>query len=168
MEPPVQPTDIDLLQGMPVFGGLSEDTLRLMLEGAREVAVRRGAPFFHEGDTASSMFVLQSGSVAVLKHWRGQDWRLHKLGAGDCFGEMALMDLRPRSASVRAEVDCRAIELSSSDLLRLFESDVEQFAVIQMNLGREVCRRLRASDELLFRWRVGETPAEAAPLFPAA
>jgi CRP-like cAMP-binding protein len=114
------------------------------------------------------MFVLQSGHVAVVKQWHGQSLRLHELDAGDCFGEMALMDLLPRSASVRAETDCQAIELSLVDLLRLYEHDVEQFALIQMNLGREVCRRLRATDELLFRWGMGEAPVVMPPLFRTA
>jgi CRP-like cAMP-binding protein len=114
------------------------------------------------------MFVLQSGKVAVHKHWQGQELRLHELAAGDCFGEMALMDLLPRSASVRAEADCQAIEFSSVDLMLLYEHDIEQFALIQMNLGREVCRRLRATDELLFRWRMGEAPVVMPSLFRAA
>jgi CRP-like cAMP-binding protein len=69
---------------------------------------------------------------------------------------MALLDLCPRSASVRAVEDCSAIELSSANLYRLFERDVEQFALIQMNIGREMSRRLRITDDLLFRASMGE------------
>jgi CRP-like cAMP-binding protein len=164
----LQATHIELLQGMPVFGALREDSLRLLLHGAREIVVQAGAHFFHEGDAANSMFVLQSGRVAVHKQWRGQELRLNEMVAGDCFGEMALMDLLPRSASVRAETYCQAIEFSLHDLMRLYEHDVEQFALIQMNLGREVCRRLRATDELLFRWGMGEAPVVMPPLFRTA
>ena len=163
----MQPTHIELLQGMPVFGALREDMLRLLLEQAREVRVAAGACFFRENEDAQSMFVLQSGRVGVLKQWQGQSYRLHELGAGDCFGEMALMDLLPRSATVRADIDCQAIELSASDLMRLYEHDVEQFALLQMNLGREVCRRLRATDELLFRFSMGERPALPPEVFHA-
>ena len=163
----MQPAHIELLQGMPIFGALREDMLRLLLEQAREVRVAAGACFFRENDPANSMFVLESGHVGVLKQWQGQDWRLHDLEAGDCFGEMALMDLLPRSATVLADVDCLAIELSSADQMRLYERDVEQFALLQMNLGREVCRRLRDTDELLFRFRMGEHPASAPNVFRA-
>jgi CRP-like cAMP-binding protein len=85
---------------------------------------------------------------------------VRELGPGDCFGEMALMDLFPRSASVIARDDCRALEIAAGDLLDLYEHDVEQFALVQMNMGREVCRRLRATDELLFRAMMGDPPAE--------
>ncbi|MEP7300839.1 MAG: cyclic nucleotide-binding domain-containing protein [Caldimonas sp.] len=162
------PSRIELLQGMPVFGAIREDALRFLLEQARAVAVAAGGFFFRENDPAGSMFVLEAGRAAVVKHWQGREIVVHRLGAGDCFGEMAIMDLFPRSASVRADEDCRAIELDAADLLRLFERDTEQFALIQMNIGREVCRRLRATDEWLFRSRMGEAPPGLASLFQAA
>ena len=164
----MQSTQTELLQRMPVFGAIREDALHLLLEQAQEVRVAAGGYFFRENDPANSMFVLEDGRVAVIKNWQGRDFVLHNLDAGDCFGEMALMDLQPRSASVRAEDDCRAIEFTASDLLMLFEHDIEQFALIQMNIGREVCRRLRATDELLFRARMGETLSVPEALFRAA
>jgi CRP-like cAMP-binding protein len=108
------------------------------------------------------MYVIEAGSVEVLKRWDGHDQPLHRLHAGDCFGEMALMDFFPRSASVRALEPTRAIEIAPAALQRLAERDLEQFALLQMNMGREVCRRLRATDELLFRWqrRSGSAPRE--------
>jgi CRP-like cAMP-binding protein len=153
---------------MPVFGALREDSLLLLLEHARTVEVKAGDYYFRENDQANSMFVLEAGRVAVIKSWRGQDFVLHELVAGDCFGEMALMDMFPRSASVRADEDCGAIEIGGDGLLHLFERDVEQFALIQMNIGREVCRRLRATDELLFRARMGQRSAGPMTMFRAA
>ena len=147
---------IDLLQRMPIFGGLREPALCRLLERATTVHRAVGEAFFLEGDAAEAMYVLESGRVAITKHWQGGEFVLHELAAGDCFGEMALMDLQPRSASVRALQDCVAIEFGSDDMLHLYETDMEQFALMQMNLGREVCRRLRATDELLFRATMGE------------
>jgi CRP-like cAMP-binding protein len=63
---------------------------------------------------------------------------------------MAVMDLSPRSASVRAVEDCTAIRVSAANLYRLYEQDPKQFALIQMNMGREVTRRLREADDRLF------------------
>lgn len=147
---------IELLQRMPIFGALREDTLAFLLDRTREVRVAAGGWFFREGDAASGLFVLEAGSASVLKGWDGREVLLRQLQAGDCFGEMALMDLMPRSASVRAEDDCVAIELGADDLQRLCEHDLEQFALMQMNMGREVSRRLRETDELLFAAGMGE------------
>ena len=164
----MQTTRIDLLQRMPIFGAIRDDALQLLLEHAQEVTVPAGSYFFLEHDPADSMFVLEAGRASVIKTWLRQDFVLHALGVGDCFGEMALMDLSPRSASVRADADCQAIELGAGDLLNLFEHDIEQFALIQMNIGREVCRRLRATDELLFRMTMGDASAQPQALFRAA
>lgn len=154
---------IELLQQMPIFGGLPAEALDLLLQDARSVTLPARAYFFREGDPALSMFVLERGSVAVLKIWQRRELLLRRLGIGDCFGEMALLDLFPRSAAVRAEEDCSAIELTPAHLYRLFERDPAQFAMIQMNIAREMSRRLRITDDLLFRSRMeSQAPAEAA------
>jgi CRP/FNR family transcriptional regulator, cyclic AMP receptor protein len=70
---------------------------------------------------------------------------------------MAVMDLRPRSASVRAVEDCAAIRISAANLYQVYSHDLKQFALIQMNMGREVCRRLRELDDRLFSVTM-ETP----------
>jgi CRP/FNR family cyclic AMP-dependent transcriptional regulator len=154
----MQATRIELLQGMPIFGAIREDVLRSLLDQAKVVAVPVGGYFFREGDDAQGMFVLEAGCAAVLKDWQGRKYKLHEFRRGDCFGEMALMDLMPRSASVKALEDCSAIELRPDHLMQLFERDVEQFALIQMNMGREVCRRLRATDERLFAVEMSAEP----------
>jgi CRP-like cAMP-binding protein len=73
---------------------------------------------------------------------------------------MALIDHCPRSASVRAVEDCSAIQISAANLYRLYAQDLKQFALIQMNMGREVCRRLREADNMLFGVKL-TTPHES-------
>ena len=136
---------------MPVFGGIREDVLRFLLVRCDEVSIGAQEYFFREGDPADGMFVLEAGRVAVLKEWDGQQHLLGHLQQGDCFGEMGLLDLFPRSASVLAVVPCTALHLTSDNFYELYRHDLEQFALIQMNLGREVSRRLRDADERLFR-----------------
>jgi len=152
----MQTTRIQLLQHMALFGALRQETLQFLLEQARSKSVPAGEYFFREKDPADCLYVLETGRAAVVKSWQDGEFVLRHLERGDCFGEMALMDLFPRSASVRAVADCDAISLAPGDLYRLFERDAEQFALIQMNMGREVCRRLRESDEQLFRVRMAE------------
>ncbi len=165
----MQSRQIELLQRMPIFGAIRDDVLAFLLDHAQHRHLTAGQTFFREGDPGDRMFVLESGRASVVKGWQGSAVLLHHLDPGDCFGEMALMDLFPRSASVIAEVDSSAVELTPGSLAALFERDVEQFALIQMNIGREVCRRLRAADERLFRIRMGEaiesppSPASDAP-----
>jgi CRP-like cAMP-binding protein len=155
---------IRLLQNTPIFGGVTDEVLALLLDRVSEVAVRKGEFFFTEGDDGVSAFVLERGSVSILKKWEEKNYLLRHLHAGDCFGEVALMDFCRRSASVLADEDCAAIELSTSDLRQVAGKDLEQFTMIYMNMGRELCRRLRDADERLFRAKieVGLSPGEYA------
>lgn len=81
---------------------------------------------------------------------------------------MALLDLFPRSASVLATSDCTAIALSSDGIYHLYEKDLEQFALIQMNIAREISRRLRLINERMFELRMGEPFSEIKDLPPIA
>ena len=152
----MQQTRIEALQRMPIFGGLRKDMLELLVGAAAVTNVPRDHYFFRENDQATAMFVVESGEVSILKSWNGTEYEIGRLGPGDCFGEMALIDLFPRSASVRAVQDCTAITLSMESVHRLYEKDVEQFALILMNIGRELSRRLRSADERLFSFKMGE------------
>jgi CRP-like cAMP-binding protein len=146
----MDPEHIALLQAMPVFGGIRADNLELLLRHADVVEQPKGSYFFRENDKASSMYVLETGEVAILKAWQGHEYLLKRLAVGDCFGEMELIDLEPRSASARAEVDCRALALTAGALQKLYKVDPHQFAMIHMNMGREVARRLREMDRRIF------------------
>ena len=118
---------IELLQAMPVFGGVRAETLTFLLELSSTVAVAPGEFFFRENDEGQSMYVLEAGSAAVVKNWDGRQYLLNHLAKGDCFGEMALMDMRHRSASIVAVEACHAIELPAASLYALYEKDLQQF-----------------------------------------
>lgn len=64
---------------------------------------------------------------------------------------MALLDLRPRSAAIRALSDCQALAVKRASLEELQGENLPEYTAIQINLGREVCRRLRETDKLLFQ-----------------
>ncbi len=142
---------IKLLQGMPIFGGIQPRTLEVLLDAVAPMQVVAAEYFFREGDPAEAMFVLEQGRVAVWKRWGDCDHRLRDLGAGDCFGEMAVIDLHSRSASVVALEDCTALRLTSAQLYRVCEANAEQFALLYMNIARELSRRLRTADDRLFQ-----------------
>jgi len=140
-----------LLRGMPVFDCLKTESLEVILAESSQIVLQEGEYFFREGEPGDSLFVLESGTVLVERLWKGEPIELGRLAHGDCFGEMALIDFLPRSAGVKAESNCEAIEVTNRALRRLFQTDVEQYAMIMMNLGREVSRRLRIADECLFQ-----------------
>ena len=158
---------IKLLQRMPIFGGIQTDILQFLLIFCPVVSVPIDEFFFREHDQGDSLFVLETGKAAVLKSWRGQDHLIQSLRAGDCFGEMAVMDHCPRSASVRAAEDCTAIRISAANLYRVYGQDLKQFALMQMNMGREVSRRLREANSRLFSAKMGTPQADIGQVFLA-
>jgi CRP/FNR family cyclic AMP-dependent transcriptional regulator len=97
----MQEARIELLQRMPIFGGIRTEILQFLLALCPIESVPTNEFFFREHDQGDSMFVLEMGKAAVLKSWRGQDYLLQTLKKGDCFGEMAVIDHWPRSASER-------------------------------------------------------------------
>ena len=145
---------IRLLKGTPIFGAVNDETLALVLERCELVTAQPGEYFFRQGDRGVSTYVIEEGRVVILKGWDGKEHALSELGRGDCFGEVALLDFGPRSASVQAREATRALELTPAILRSIQAQDLEQFLLITMNMARELSRRLRESDDRLFRVRM--------------
>lgn len=164
----MQEARIELLQRMPIFGGIKSEILQFLLGLCPIVSMPAGEFFFREFDQGDSMFALEVGRADVLKSWCGQDYLLQTLNAGDCFGEMAVMDHCARSASVRAAQDCSAIRISAANLYQVYAKDLKQFALIQMNMGREVSRRLRDADSRLFGARMAAPSADGSASYSPA
>lgn len=147
---------------MPVFGGLDAAAITLIADLAEPLSVPAGEHFFYQCDDSQTMYVLQAGRVEIYKTWHSTSKRLRYMYPGDCFGEMALIDLFPRSASALAVEPCKALQVTPSIVHALYRHDLEQFTMLQMNMGREVSRRLRELDELLFRAVMGEAISESS------
>jgi len=148
---------INLLMQVPVFGAIRKEIIAQLVEQAPIIKVKNGAYLFREGDKGTSMYIIESGRMAAIKSWGGDEYLLKQLTQGDCIGEMALFDFFPRSASIISTENTALIEITATDLLKIYHQDLEQFTLLQMNLGREVTRRLRAADEQLFNERMQTT-----------
>lgn len=146
----MQLSRVQMLQEMPIFGGVVASTLENLLTGAEVVELDEGGTLFKEGDLDNSVYVLEKGRVGIYRFWQGREYKLRELAAGDCLGEMALIDCKPRSATVRALEPCSAIRITVAQMGQLYASNPEHHALIYMNLAREVCRRLRVADHRLF------------------
>lgn len=146
------------LQEQPLFGGVDEQAMQAIMLLMREQIFAAGDLIIREGDDGNSLFLICSGSVEVLKSAPGVAEPLGKriavLRVGDVFGEMELVDMQPRSATVRALEPVSALALSSGDLFRIYESDLRTFTLIVLNVARELSRRLRSIDDLAVRCMV--------------
>jgi CRP-like cAMP-binding protein len=138
------------LRDIGLFGALSEEVLSHLASQLTLVCPTTGEFLFREGDDARDMFLVLRGEIEVLKRSRrGIDARVALLGPGDWFGEMAILDVQPRSASVRALAPSRLVRITSADLDSLYRHDMKSYALIVLNLARELSRRLRVADGIL-------------------
>src|SRR5258706_7146075 len=91
------------LRNIGLFGALSDEVLEFLCTMLTLQSPAAGDMLFREGDEARAMFVVLNGEVEVMKRSRnGVDARVAVLGPGDWFGEMGVVDIQPRSATVRA------------------------------------------------------------------
>ncbi|WP_305453290.1 Crp/Fnr family transcriptional regulator [Oceanobacter sp. 2_MG-2023] len=139
----LSPQRLQLLQNRPIFGALSADAINFIEQRCIPRQLKAQQVFFYEDDPASSIFILETGRAEVMKQCGDEMRQLRQLGPGDSFGEMAVVDMNPRGATVRAITDCIALELPTAALYELYQYDLEQFTLIQMNMLREISRRLR-------------------------
>ena len=115
---------IALLKHVPLFNGLTEVQLRPLAASARFVLFQRDLPIVEQGQRTEeaqdgdSLYVIVDGHVRVVLERGDQEEKLNELGPGDFFGEMALLDGKPRSATVIAEEDTQCLVLSRWELLR--------------------------------------------------
>ncbi len=82
-----------------------------------------GAVIIREGETGDRMFMIQSGRVRVTRQADGDDVTLTELGAGDFFGEMALIEREVRSATVRALGEVSLLSIDKKSFLRRVHED---------------------------------------------
>jgi signal transduction histidine kinase len=123
-----------------LLAGLSAEELRALPEVGAERRFQKGDVIFREGDAGDSMFLIEEGRVAAHKGEIGKrELALATFNAGEFFGEMSMIDGRPRSAHAVAEEPTRLRELRLLELHRLME---QQPKIIQ-NLLRIISTRLR-------------------------
>jgi uncharacterized membrane protein len=137
----------DLLTQIPVFQGLADEDCDALAKRLTEKSVKAGDIVFAQGDSGSSMYIVRSGTVQIYLASvdNAPPVVLKDLRTGEYFGELALFDDKPRSASVRAVVDAVLLELTREDLAeQLGRSKRAAMAILS-----EMAERLRETNAML-------------------
>ncbi len=144
------------LRDIGLFGGVSDAGLEVLARELPHVRVEPGTLIVREGDTSNEMFVVIHGELEVVKKADdGSQVRVAMLGPGDWFGEMAILNVHPRSASVRALAPSLLLTLGTDHVDRLlYRRDLKDYALLLMNISRELGRRLRVADGILAQFFV--------------
>ncbi|WIW45931.1 cyclic nucleotide-binding domain-containing protein [Bradyrhizobium sp. 62B] len=140
------------LLATPFFGGLPDGSLDLLMSMLVERRFEAGNTVVAEGEPGRSMFIVKSGRLAVSKGTHtGRVIPISVLERGDFFGEMTLIEMQNRSATVVAEMPTVLYELTAKNLYACYKADIHAYVIVLQNINRELCRRLRRADERFAR-----------------
>lgn len=126
------------LQSMWLFSSCNRKELALLERACDEVSVRSGTVLCEEGKSGSEFFLVIDGEASVER----SGTKIATIGKGGFFGELALLDHEPRSATVRAETDMELLVLTS----REFMSVLEEIPMMAIRLLEATAKRLREAD----------------------
>lgn len=126
---------LDLLRRIPLFSGFDRRRMERLGMLADEVDVPAGKVLMRQGESGSDMMVVVRGSVAVERDGN----RLNTLGPGDFFGEIALVDGGPRTATVTAEELTMLLVISHRD----FHSMMDEFPEVASQVMNALANRVR-------------------------
>lgn len=145
------------LLATPFFGGLTDASLDLLISMLVECCCDAGATIVAEGEPGRSMFIVKSGRLAVSKLANsGSVIPISVLEPGDFFGEMTLIEMQNRSATVVAESPTVLYELTAQKLYACYKADVHAYVIVLQNINRELCRRLRRADDRFTGHQMGD------------
>lgn len=132
-----------LLRSIPLFAGLPENQVYQIARMAGVRKVPRNTTLVRVGDKTDALYVLVSGSAKVLnRDVEGREVILTLLGAGECFGEMSLIDGSPRSADVVSCEPCELLVIAKSDFAHALSENVD----LCLNIMKSLADRLREAN----------------------
>jgi CRP-like cAMP-binding protein len=131
------------LQNYSLFGGLLEEQINVLIPLMKQETYKAGDAIITEGDLNDKIHFILEGSVMVMK--RGII--LYQFREGDTFGEMEFLDVMPSAATIKAMTPTTIMSISHRNLRQVYKNDIKAFALIIMNLARDISRRLRNMDE---------------------
>lgn len=152
--PPVM--TIEVLRSVPLFEALDDDALRALKNLLDDKTYRNGTALFRAGQNGDALYLIADGRVRISVHDAdGKELILAELARGDFFGEMAILDGKPRSADAIVIEDAHLAVLSRANFLSFVRANPD----VALKMMTAITLRLRETDNLL-RQRVSRNANE--------
>jgi signal transduction histidine kinase len=135
----------DLIRKQVLFAGLADQDIEWLTHKAELVTIKSGEYLMREGEPGDALYVVMDGEFQVTKRSGNQDVALAVRGAGQVFGEMSLLEARPRSASAVAIKDGTLIKIRHDVFMQL----VETHPAATLSILRTVMDRLRNTEAMV-------------------
>lgn len=133
-----------LIRNIPLFSSLKDSDLELISQNGKRRLYTRGSVVFNEGDLEDGLYIILSGKAkAILLDEEGRELILSIFERGDFFGEMAVFDEQPRSATVEAVEDTTFLVLPKQTVHELLKANQD----LALSILRQMSLRIREADE---------------------
>lgn len=132
------PPHLDRLRSLSLFSDLTPRELAIVDTLLHEREYYAGEVIFDEGEVGQTIHFVLEGEVTICCQGRPDNGQLARLGAGEFFGELGLLDDSIRTAQARAATSCRLLVLSRNDFTGLMDSHLS----VAHNIGRQLLRHL--------------------------
>ncbi len=141
-----------ILGKISILAGLTDSQLYTLFRLLRKITYKANEVVFEQGDQPSHIYIVKKGRVKLVV-WKDQvPYELAAFEEGNCFGEASVIGIQPHKGTAIAAIDTELIVFSRDALLSIYKSDKELFGILILNIAREVCRRLHASDDILLHY----------------
>ncbi len=141
----------DFFRKIPLFAQLDADDMKRLCSLAQEVQLAAGEELFAEGSLGERAYIVEDGQVEVIKHSNRREVKVATVGRGEVVGELALLENRPRSATVRARTGALLWAIDKEqllDLLRTSPSAAETMFFTVLDRWRHTESLLRQSEKM--------------------
>ena len=137
----------DILKNVHYFSSLSDENIKTILSVCTQMSYDKGHIIFEEGSPGDAFHILIKGTIEIWKNYNKHEMNLVAIqGPGSFFGEMALIDSHPRSATIIANDDVETLSISQVDFTKVIMENNS----IALAIMRSMSSVIRSSTEKLF------------------
>jgi CRP-like cAMP-binding protein len=148
--------DIDSVQAIlsqiSIWGGLSAKQQEKIYQRIEVGTFREGEFVFQKGDQPTHIYIVKNGKIHIMAADLDVSVQKETIKTGGSFGIAALIAMQPHMVTAIADEDSEIMVLSRQALLGLRHEDIELFALLMMNIAREIARRLKLTDDIFLQY----------------
>jgi len=143
---------ISILSKISLWGGLTDEQRKKIYQRLEVGTFKKGEYIFRKGEQPSHVHIVKSGRVELLASHQDAVVQKETVEVGGSFGFAALMAVQTHMVTAVAAEETELMVLSREALLGLKHDDIKLFALLMMNIAREIARRLKLTDDILMQY----------------
>ena len=143
---------LPILNKISIFAGLTDKHLYTLFRLLEATSYDTGDTVFCQDTPPTHIYIIESGRVKLVAKEDDTSFELIVFEQGDCFGESAVIGIVPHAATAIAVEPTELIVLSREALMSIYDTDLELFSILILNIARETSRRLHASSETILHY----------------